>query len=148
MVATTDCRLCRADPAFGKPAIDNRLFNILYGDCRISDAQDTGTFTRSGANTARKFRKVVGGMQSIQRCPPLAAVNQVVPFGDQVIYRASISRLTKGHPAIHAAGTLGLQIGWRHLRENLIKIAHALTCFAVGYANTWVFLKSSYLTHD
>jgi hypothetical protein len=87
-------------------------------------------------------------MQSIQRCPPLAAVNQVVPFGDQVIYRASISRLTKRHPAIHAASALGLQMGWRRLRENLVEITYALTRFAVGYANTWVFLKPGYLTHD
>jgi hypothetical protein len=87
-------------------------------------------------------------MQSIQGCPPLTTVNQVVPFGDQVVYRASISRLTKGHPAIHAASALGLQMGWWCLRENLIEIAHALTHFAVGYAKAWIFLKSGYLTHD
>jgi hypothetical protein len=87
-------------------------------------------------------------MQPIQRCPPLATINQVIPFGDQVIYWASISRLAKGYPAIHAASALGLQMGWQRLRENLIEIAHALTCFAVSYANAWVFLKSSYLTHD
>ena len=67
------------------------MFLIVTG--RLVDAQHARAFARRGADPAGELGEVVGLVQAIERLAPQAAVDQVVPLGDQVV---------DGQPAGHA----------------------------------------------
>ena len=54
-------------------------------DRRLADTQNTGAFARGRAYAARKLRKIICLMQSLERLAPQAAIDKIVPLGDQVV---------------------------------------------------------------
>ena len=50
-------------------------------------------------------------MQTLERIAPLIAIDQVIPFRDQVVDRAAIIGLAERYTTIHATGALLLQTG-------------------------------------
>ena len=43
-----------------KRVVNDSTLDVFDGDWRFIDAQNTGTLTRSGANTTSKLREIVG----------------------------------------------------------------------------------------
>src|SRR5690606_10094396 len=105
------------DPA-GFPAFfDDGVFDVLDGDRRFDHSEHTGTLTRSGADPSGEFRKIVGLVQASQRFLPAIAINQVIPFRNEIVDRATaghaadqLSGVAEGSAAIHAAGPLFLKV--------------------------------------
>ncbi len=91
-------------PTFCPAFVDNGVFNGFDTDRDAVDIQGTGGLAGSGADAAGNFRKVVGGVQHVQRFFPLLAVHQIIPVGNDVVDRAAV--VAEGHTAIHAAGRL------------------------------------------
>ena len=92
------------DPAFFEGAIDDGLFDLLDGDRRLVDAEHAGGFAGRGADAAGEFGEVVGGVQLADGLAPAAAVDQIVPVGNDVGERAA--GVAEGDAAIHAARAL------------------------------------------
>ena len=92
------------DPAFGEGAIDDGLLDVLDGDGRLVDAEHAGGFAGRGAEAAGEFGEVIGGVQLARGFAPAAAIDQVVPIGNEVGQRAA--GVAEGHAAIHAARAL------------------------------------------
>ena len=72
------------------------------------DPQHARRFARGRAELAGELGKVVGRMQPLDRRPPLVAVDQVVPVGDQVAQRAAL--MAERDAAVHAPRALGLEL--------------------------------------
>ena len=66
------------------------------------------------ADAAGELREVVGGVQLAHGFLPAAAIDQVIPVGNDVGQRAA--GMAEGHAAIHAARALRAQLssgnGW------------------------------------
>src|SRR2546430_17710283 len=77
------------DPTFIPPMIDDGTFQVLDRDGRRIDAEDAGAFARCGTNAARELREIVGFMETIERFLPKTAIDQVVPFRNEVVNRAA-----------------------------------------------------------
>ncbi len=121
------------DPAFLPAAVDDGAFDVLDGDRRRVDAQHAGAFARRGADAAGELGEIIGLVQAFQRLVPEAAIDQVVPFGDQVVDRAAGGHaaeqgagVAKGNAAIHAAGALLAQLGLVQMKMELVPVADAL----------------------
>lgn len=76
----------RLDPALFKPVIDDRAFDILDRDGRVCDSQHARTFTRGGTNPTGEFGEIVRLMQTIECFVPMSAIDQIVPFWNQIIH--------------------------------------------------------------
>ena len=114
----------RPNPSFLEGVLDDGLFDGLDGDGRFIDAQHARGLAGGGANAAREFRKVVGGVQRADGFFPSVAVNQVVPIGDDVVQ--GTARVAKGNAAIHAARRLRAQLLLGEVLINFLVIIHAL----------------------
>ena len=82
---------------------------LANGDLRLMDAAGAGAFTGRGTYPAGEFREAVGHQQTLRRRFPLAAVEQVVPFGNQVVKRTAGGQasdhqtaVAEGHGTAHA----------------------------------------------
>ena len=64
----------------------------------IVDIQHAGLFAGGRADAAGKFREVVRGMEAFNRCPPVAAVDEIVPIRNDITERAAF--MTEGNAAI------------------------------------------------
>src|SRR5262245_31179620 len=71
-------------------------------------------------------------MEAIERLAPEAAINEVVPFGNEIIDRAARSHavkqragMAKGHPAVHAASALLLELLFIAMLMELMPIPNA-----------------------
>jgi hypothetical protein len=135
------------DPPFGKAAVDDRVLDVLDRDGRIGNAQDARPFARGGAGAAGEFREVVRLVQPIQRVAPAAVIDQVVPLRDQVVDRAAGGALAERHAAIHAAGSLPLEMLLRRMREDLFEIGHPLDRIAVRNRLAGELFESGGFTH-
>src|SRR5215472_6973146 len=98
----------RTDQTFFPSTLHDAFLNLLDRDRRRVDAEYTSCFTWRGTDSAGEFGKVVRRVKLAQRLFPTAAINQVVPVGNEVVNRAS--GVTEGHAAIHAAGALHAQL--------------------------------------
>ena len=94
----------RGDPPFLEPAINNGTFDRFDGHRIVVDIKRASRFTWRGTNAAGEFGEIVGGMQHGQRVLPVIFVNQVVPVGDDVVYRTAFMAIRNA--AIHAARSL------------------------------------------
>src|SRR6266545_848632 len=102
-----------SDPAFVPALVDDGTLDVLDGDGRCVDAEDTRAFAGGRADAAGELREIVGLMQQVDRPAPKAEINQVVPFRDQIVDGATGSHaaeqragVTERYAAIHAAGPL------------------------------------------
>ena len=77
------------DPAFFQAVVDDRALDVLDRDRRLVDAEHARAFARRGTDAAGELGKVVGLVQPLERFLPQAAIDQIVPFGNQVVDRAA-----------------------------------------------------------
>ena len=84
----------RRDPALGPGAVRDLLLDGLDRDRVPAQAHGARPLAGSRADPARELREVVRPVEADRGLLPLAAVDEVVPLGDQVVDRAA-----RGHPA-------------------------------------------------
>ena len=108
----------RRDPALGPGAVDDLDLDLLDRDGILVDAEHARGLARRRAQPPREFREVVRRVQPLDRLPPVVAVDEVVPVGDEVAERAPA--VAERDAAVHAAA------GLRHehvARERLVDLA-------------------------
>ena len=112
------------NPAFVEAAFDDGQLDLLDRHRFLVQRQRARAFAWSRANAAGELGEVVGALQALQRLAPQAAVDQAVPFGDQVVDRAAGSHavqqragMAERNAAAHAAGGLRLAAFLRELPD-------------------------------
>src|SRR3954468_16577567 len=94
----------RAHPAFLPRLVDDRMLDGLDADRVLVDAQDARFLARRRADAPGELRKVVGGVQGVDRVLPVLPVNEIVEVGNDVVDRAALH--AERDPAVHAARAL------------------------------------------
>jgi hypothetical protein len=94
----------RPDETIGEGAVGDRAFDQLDADRVVVDAQHTGGLAGSRAHATRHLGEVVGGVQGVDGTLGVAAVNVIVPVGDQVAERTA--GIAERDAAVHAARAL------------------------------------------
>src|SRR4029079_13057704 len=89
------------DPALLEGAIGNRAFDRLDGHRIVFDVERAGGLARRRTDAPGDFRKIIGGVEIARGFLPVAAIHQVVPVRDLVVYRTA--GVTIRNVAIHAA---------------------------------------------
>ena len=147
-------RRLRHDPALGKAAVDDRVLDVLDGHRRVVDAQRARALARRGANPPGELREIIGLEQPVQRLLPQPAVDQVVPFRDQVVDRAA-----GGHPvddlacvaerdaAVHTARALDLQPLVGEFKVEFHPVANSLQRLSLERQLAVVFHETGWFAH-
>jgi hypothetical protein len=125
-------------PALGPALVGNGAFDVFDGDGRGGDAQDAGAFAGSGTDPSGEVGEVVGFLEAFKGFAPEAAVDEVVPFGNEVMNGTAGGHaaeeeagVAKGNPAIHAAGALLAQLGFVEVLVELVPVVDAFEGGAV-----------------
>ena len=135
----------RRDPAFGEGALGDGVLYGLDGDRLVVQIQSACALARRRADAAGDFRKVVGRMQRLGRGAPVAAPDQVVPVGNDVVHRAG--RVAVGNAAVHAARGLLRQFARIRGRDEFFEVANAAAHRRVLPLGAREFQKTGGLTH-
>ena len=127
------------DPAFLPAAVDDGALDVLDRDRRLDDAEHAGAFAGRGTDPAGELGEVVGLVQAVEGLAPEAAVDEVVPLGDEVVDRAAAGHAVEDHAgvaerraAIHAAGALLAQFLGRRVMVEFLPVLDALERRAIG----------------
>ncbi len=152
--ASPRLRRRRLHPALFETLIDDRAFDVLDRDRRARDAEHAGAFARSRTHASREFRKVVRLMQPVERIAPPAAIDEVVPLGDQVPHRAArrhvgdqIARVAERNSAIHAPRPLRAQLALGQMLVELVPIDDPQDRIAVVRNDAIDRLETGRVTH-
>ena len=133
-------------PAFRETFFDQVQFVVPVGHSVIR--QVARFFAQRGAYPSREFREGRRLQQPLQRFLLLSAAQQVVPFRNQVVQRASEVRLAEGHAAVHAAGSLADPFLPRLLRMQVLIVRKAFLHIPERVFLPAVFHKSGCRTHN
>ena len=95
-------------PAFLEGAVDDGDLDGLDRHRVIVDAEHARALARRRAQAARELGEVVRGVQAVDRVPPVVAVHEVVPVGNDVAERAAL--VAERDAAVHAARGLLLEL--------------------------------------
>ncbi len=107
--------------------------------------QSASRFARRWANTSREFRKIIGGMQGVQRLLIVTCVHQIIPIRNDIVDGAA--RCTKRRAAIHTARCLYGGLFIRHWNHKFFVMLEALGNFAVLVFLTLKLHKTCHFTH-
>ena len=95
------------------------------------NGQHAGRLAGCWAEPAGELGKVVGGVQPLARGRPVAAPDEIVPFGDEVSQRAAV--VAERDAAVHAASCLGPDDRQEALPVvDLVPVPHSLPDRAAG----------------
>ena len=133
------------DPAFIEGPLDDGNLNLLDGHGIVIDSQHAGALARSRTKPPGKLGEIVGGVQAADGLAPAVAVNQVVPVRDEVAERASL--MAEGNAAVHAAGSLLLQLRFLERKVNLLPVVDSLLGGPALKRLPLKFHKTGHLTH-
>ena len=127
---------------------------LANGDLRLMDAAGAGAFTGRGTYPAGEFREAVGHQQTLRRRFPLAAVEQVVPFGNQVVKRTAgwqasdhQAAVAEGHGTAHAPRRLLPLLLLGKQAVDLVPVVQPLQRVAVRRQLAVIFQKTKQLAH-
>ena len=116
-----------------KAIVDNRRFDVFDRHRQFVEPEHAGAFARRRTDAAGEFGKVIGLVQPMKRFLPQAAINQIVPFRDQIVDRTArghaadqLAGVTKRNAAIHAARALLLQFRFRKVLVKLVPVFYPL----------------------
>ena len=136
-------------PPFVPTLVHDGTFYVLNSDRRGIDAEDAGAFARGGADAAGEIRAVIGFVQALERILPQPAIDQIIPFRDEVVDGATGSHaveqgagVTERDAAIHAAGALLAQLARLQVQVELVPIADALDCGPVQWQLPQIFYEA------
>ena len=123
------------DPALLEALVDDRALDALDRHRRLVDAEHARPFARRRADAAGELGEVVGLVQPVERLAPEAAIDEVVPLGDQVVDRAARrpcrdqrARVAERNAAVHAARALLLQRRLGQVLVELVPVARRAAC--------------------
>ena len=88
----------RSDPALCQAVVDDRALDVLDRDRWPFNAEHARAFARRRTNPAGEFREIVGLVQALERFFPKSAIDQIVPFRNQVVDRATGSHAADQWP--------------------------------------------------
>src|ERR1019366_9602313 len=112
------------DPALVKCSLDDGGFRRLDRHRIVVDAEDARALARRRTQASGELRKIVGGVQPIERCVPAIAIDKIVPVRNQVAERAPL--VAERNAAIHASRGLLRDLGLRVRQVHLAPVAGAL----------------------
>ena len=138
-------RRARGDPAFLERALDDRQFDRLDRDRVAVDPEHARALARRRAQSAREFRKVVGGHQPLERRPPTVPIDEVVPVGHEVAQWATL--MAEGDAAVHAAGALVPQRLHGVRQVHFVPVADPLVDWPRGRLQSCDLDEARRLTH-
>ena len=95
----------RHHPTLVPRSIDDRDLDLLDRHRILVDAEHARRLAWCRAQPPGELGKVVGGVQPLARGRPVAAPDEIVPFGDEVPQRAAV--VAERDAAVHAASRLG-----------------------------------------
>ena len=126
LLAGTLLRRCGLgdDPSLLEGPVDDGELYLLYGHGLVVDGEDARSLARGGAEHPRELGEVVGLVQAVYGLPPVLAVDEVVPVGDQVSQGAA--RVAERHAAVHAARGLALELLVGHRLVDVAVVLDAL----------------------
>src|SRR5579872_1225187 len=143
--SATNSRRLGVDPAFAESTLDDIFLVLLDRDRGLIDAQHAGGFAGRGTDASGEFGKVVGGVQLANRFLPTAAIDEIVPVGNQIVDRASC--LAEGNPTIHTARALIAQSFLGKVDIDFEPIIHALYHRTARGMFSRVFKEAGGFTH-
>ena len=143
------------DPAVFPAVVNDAALDVLDGDGRRADAEHAGAFARRGADASGELREVVRLVQTVERLLPEAAIDEVVPLGDEVVDGAAaghaadeLAGVAEGHAAIHAAPALLAEFRLGHVVVELTPVSRARQRRAVSGKFAGEFEESSGFAHE
>ena len=143
------------DPTLGKALIDDGALDTLDRHRRLVNAEHAGALARRRTDAAGELGEIVGLVQTFQRLAPEAAVNQVIPFRDQVVDGTAGghpldegARVAEGDAAVHAACALILQHGLVCVLVEFEPVVNARSRIPGERQLAGEFQESSRLAHD
>src|SRR5262245_13546775 len=93
--------------------INDRAFNILDRNRRVVNAEHARTFAGRGADSAGELGKIIRLVQTLEGFLPKSAIDEIVPFRNQVVDRAAaghsadqLTGVAEGNATIHAPRSL------------------------------------------
>ena len=107
--------------------------------------QSASRFARRRTNAPRKLRKIIGGMQCIQRLLIIAFVNQIIPIRNDVVNRTACC--TKRRTAIHATRSLHCCLFICHWNDKFFVVFEALCHCAIFVFLTIKLHEACNFTH-
>ena len=120
------------DPAFVPAAVNDGALDAFDGDGRGVDAEHARAFARRGADAAGEFGEIVRLVQPFERLLPQAAIDEVVPFRDEVVDGTAAGHaaeeragVAEGRAAVHAARALLAQAGLRQVQVKFLPVRNA-----------------------
>jgi hypothetical protein len=142
------------DPALRPAFIDDRVFDTFNGHWRVVNAQYAGAFAGCWADSTREFGEIVGFVKSVEGFAPESTIDQIVPFGNQVINRAAASHATnqrsgmaEGRTTVHASSSLIAELVIGHGQVKFVPIVNAIEWCDFAFDFAQVFNKSGWLAH-
>ena len=144
----------RDDPTLLETTIDDVAFNRFDGDRRLVNPQRTRPLTRSRTDTTGELREVVCLVQSIEGLLPIVMIDEVVPFGDEVMHRTprrrpadDLAGVTERNPTVHAPRPLMLENLQLERLIKLIPVLDALERVTLSRRLTRELFESGRFTH-
>ncbi len=120
------------DPAVFPAVVNDFALDVLDRDGRIVDSQNARAFARRGTDASGEFGKIIRLVQAFERFLPQAAINQIIPFGNQIMNRTTaghaadeLAGVAERNPAIHAARALLLEVGFRQVMMKFLPVGDA-----------------------
>ncbi len=105
----------RGQPALRPGALGDLVLDPLDRDRVGVDPEHARRLAWRRAEPSGELREVVGRVQAVRSVAPVAPVDEIVPFGDEVPERASF--VAERDPAVHAASALVARVGFRERRR-------------------------------
>jgi len=142
-------------PSFLPAFVDNRALDAFDGHRGLDAAKRAGTFTRRGANASGELGKVIGSIKPFQRLAPKAVIDEIVPFGNQVIDGTTgghaidkKSGLAERNATVHATRTLNFELILAQVKMKFIPIAETFQRRTISRNFPHVFDESCWFAHD
>ena len=155
ILARAEFRRIRGDPAFLPAPVNNRALDGLDRDRRLDDSERAGSLAWCRADATGELGEVVGFVEPVERLAPEAAIDEVIPLGDQVVDRAAaghpadeLAGVAEWNAAVHAAGSLGAEFVLRHVDVKLVPVGDAVERRHVGRELAKVFDESGGFSHN
>ncbi|MFM1944679.1 MAG: hypothetical protein RI897_3661 [Verrucomicrobiota bacterium] len=136
----------RSDPAFVPATVHDGALDLFDGDWGAVESDRAGAFARGRADAAGELREVVGFVEAIEGFAPESPVDEVIPFGDEVIDWAAGghaadegSGVAEGYATIHAACCLLAEVFFGQVAVELIPVADSFKSWTIQRKFAHVF---------
>ena len=136
----------RLDPAFSPGAVDDGVFDRLDAYRVVIDIERAGGLARRRANSAGKFRKIIGAVQRIDRVFPVGAKYHVVEVRNDVVDRTTT--VAKRGAAVHAARSLLVGLRIIQTDDEFLVVLQALGDGLVALFQSLIFHETGNFSHD